>query len=130
MEKKFSKQWISSKQTRKQRKYRHNAPLHIRRKMASSMLEKSLRKQYGKRSMPVRKGDEIKVMRGEFRGRKGKVMRVDRKKLKVYVEEIKVKKANQQEVNAPIDPSNVAIIKLNADDKERKKALARARKGE
>ncbi len=124
MKKNFSKEWLSSKQPRKQRKYRYNAPLHRRMKMMSANLEKSLRNQYG-RSVPVRKGDEVKIMRGEFRGKTGKVSRIDTKSLKIFIEEIKVKKANQQEVVAPIDPSNVMITKLDIDDKKRKKSLSR-----
>ncbi|MBI5347443.1 MAG: 50S ribosomal protein L24 [Candidatus Aenigmarchaeota archaeon] len=117
---------MSSRQPRKQRKYRYNAPQHRRRKMISASLDKSLRKSYG-RSVPVRKGDDVKIMRGEFRGKTGKVSRTDTKKMKIYIENIKVKKANQQEVPAPIDPSNVMIMKLNLDDKMRKKAVSRRR---
>ncbi|MBI4174950.1 MAG: 50S ribosomal protein L24 [Candidatus Aenigmarchaeota archaeon] len=128
--KEFSIKWKSSTQPRKQRKYRYNAPTHVRRALVSAHLEKSLRKEYGKRSLPVRKGDEVRVMTGEFRGVRGKVSRVDLKSLKIYVENAKVKKVSGQEVEAPIDPSNVMITKLEFEDKKRRKFIARKKPAE
>lgn len=125
MKKSFSKHWISSKQPRKQRKYRYNAPLHLRQKMISVHLDKALRKMYKKRSIPVRTGDEVIIMRGEFRKERGKVTKVDMKKLKIYIDSAKRKKVSGQEVEASIDPSNAMITKLNADDKKRQKFLRR-----
>ncbi|MEM7819838.1 MAG: 50S ribosomal protein L24 [Candidatus Aenigmatarchaeota archaeon] len=128
MKKKFSRYWKSSKQPRKQRKYRYNAPLHIRQKMVSAHLDKELRKEYKKRSIPIRKGDEILIMRGEFKGRKGIVTKVDLNKMKIYVDNVKRKKVSGQETEIPLDPSNVKIIKLNLDDKKRLKFLKRKNK--
>jgi large subunit ribosomal protein L24 len=125
MKKKFSVKWKSSKQPRKQRKFRYNAPLHIRQKMVAAHLDKLLRKEYKKRSTPVRKGDEIVVMRGNFKNKKGNVTRVDLKKMKIYIDAIKVKKPSGQEVEKAIDPSNVKITRLNLDDRERIKVLKR-----
>ena len=123
--KEFSKEWISSTQPRKQRKYRYNAPMHIRRRMISAHLEKALRKEYGKRSLPVRKGDEVKILRGGFAGTSGKVSRVDLKTLKVYVDSAKRKKVSGQEVEAAIDPSNLVIMRISLEDKKRKKFVLR-----
>lgn len=125
MKKKFSKAWIRSKQPRKQRKYRHNAPLHKRQKMMSVHLDKALRKEYNRRAIPVRRGDEIIVMRGKFRKQKSKVSRLDMKSFKVYLENIKKKKSSAQEVEIPIDTSNIMITKLNLEDSKRKKSLLR-----
>ncbi|KHO48309.1 MAG: large subunit ribosomal protein L24 [archaeon GW2011_AR5] len=123
--KEFSVKWISSKQPRKQRKYRYNAPMHVRQRLVSAHLEKMLRKEYGKRSLTVRKGDEVRIMTGQFRGTRGKVSRVDMKALKVYVENAKMKKVSGQEVEVAIDPSNIMITKLNFDDKRRRKFIIR-----
>ena len=51
MKKDWNKTWNSSTQPRKQRKFRHNAPIHIRRKLMSSTLSKELRKKYGKEAL-------------------------------------------------------------------------------
>ena len=129
MKQKFSKKWVRSTQKRKQRKYRHNAPLHIRQKLVSAHLEKGLKKSYGKRTLPVRKGDEVMVLRGEFKKKKGNVTRVNLKKLKIFIENVKKKKVSGQETEIAIDPSNVMITKLNLDDRMRKKSLQRKEEG-
>lgn len=121
--KEYSAHWKGSKQPRKQRKYRARAPLHVRQRMVSSHLDKKLRAQFKKRAAQVRKGDEVLVMRGEHAGKKGVVSEVDLKKLKIFVDSIKVKKVSGQETQAPLDPSNVMITKLVIEDKMRKKSF-------
>jgi len=87
MEKLFSKSWKSSKQARKQRKYLYNSPLHIRRKFVSSLLSNELRKKIGKRNIPISKDDEVKILRGQYKGKIGKITRVNVKKIRVYVDQ-------------------------------------------
>ena len=118
-----------SKKARKQRKFLYRAPLHLRRKMISAHLSKELREQYKRRSFPLRKGDEVKVMRGEFKGTVGKVVKVDTKKYKVYVDAAKKKRSVGTEYLVPISPSNLMIVKLNLDDKYRLKILERGKSG-
>ena len=114
-----------SKQPRKQRKFLYNAPLHVRRKIMSAHLSKELREKYKRRSFPLRKGDEVLIMRGKFRGKKGKIVKVDYKKYKVYVEGITIKKADGTERLFPIHPSKVMIVNLDLSDKKRVEALER-----
>jgi large subunit ribosomal protein L24 len=128
MKKEWSRQWVKSVQPRKQRKYRHNAPLHIRHKFMSANLAPELRRRFDKRSMPVRKGDEVEIMRGSQKGLRGTVNRIDVKKSKVYVEEIKSKKVDGSEIMKPLQPSNLKIIKLALDDKQRQMVVDRAEK--
>jgi len=118
-----------SKKPRKQRKFLYNAPLHLRRKMISAHLSKELREKYERRSMPLRKGDEVKVMRGEFKGTVGKVVKIDTKKYKVYVDSVKKKRSVGTEYLVPISPSNLMILKLNLDDKYRMRILERGKSG-
>ena len=125
MKLKFSTNWIKSKQPRKQRKYRYNAPLHIKSKFTSSHLSKELMKKYNKRSATIRKGDKIKVLRGQFKGKTGKVDKVDLKKTEVYIAGIEAIKKDGTKVPHPINPSNLLITELNLDDKKRNKALER-----
>ncbi|MBU0898839.1 MAG: 50S ribosomal protein L24 [Nanoarchaeota archaeon] len=114
---------MSSKQPRKQRKYRHNAPMHIRQKFVSVHLSPALRKQFKTRSASIHKGDDIKVMDGSFKGKTGSVERVNLKKCKIYVDGIKAKKVDGTEVMRALEPSNLMITKLNLDDKIRQKVL-------
>lgn len=116
-----------SKKPRKQRKFLYNAPLHLRRKMISAHLSKELREKYKRRSFPLRKGDEVKVMRGEFKGTIGKIVRIDTKKYKVYVDSVKKKRSIGTEYLVPLSPSNLMITKLNLDDKYRVKMLERGK---
>jgi large subunit ribosomal protein L24 len=125
MEKKWSKNWKSSKQPRKQRKYRLNAPLHLRKKFLSAHLSKELRQKYKRRNFPLRKGDVVKVMRGKFKGKTAKVESIDLKRLKVYLEGIAVEKQNKLKAPVPFDPSNLQIIELNLNDRKRIEALER-----
>lgn len=125
MKKDWSPEWKSSKQPRKQRKYRANAPLHTRHKLVSVHLSKELRRQTGKRALPVRKGDEVMVISGSAKKGRGNVSRVDLSSLKVYVEGVTAKKVDGSEAMRALEPSNLMITKLNMDDKMRRKALER-----
>jgi large subunit ribosomal protein L24 len=118
-----------SKKPRKQRKFLYKAPLHLRRKMISAHLSKELREKYKTRSLPLRKGDEVEIMRGEFKKKRGKVSRIDTKKYKVYIEGITRKRTDGTERQVPIHPSNLRIINLNLEDKRRVKILERKMKG-
>ncbi len=119
MKKKFSTTWKASKQPRKQRKYAANAPLHLRKKMLSVNLSKELKKKYGKRNIPVRKGDKVKILRGKFKKKQGKVNEVKLKISKVVIENIQIKKKDGSKVNVRLRPSNLQIIELNLEDKKR-----------
>jgi len=112
-----------SKQPRKQRKALFNAPLHLRRKVMSAMLSKGLKEKLGKNAIPVRKGDVVRIMRGDFKGLEGEVIKVDLKRYRIYVEGANNKKQDGREVPYPIHPSNVMIIKLYDKDEKRFKHI-------
>jgi large subunit ribosomal protein L24 len=117
--KKFSAKWIASKKKRKQVKYQANAPLHTKRKLISSNLSKELRKAYKKRSMVLRKKDLVKIMRGTFKKRSGKVIAINVKKSQVFIEGIQKTKKEGSKINVAFHPSNLQIIELYQDDKKR-----------
>jgi large subunit ribosomal protein L24 len=121
MKSEFSKSWNSSKQPRKQVKFRANAPNHIKRTFMGSTLDKELRKKYGRRSIEVRKGDEVKVMRGKFRGKQGKVGVVDVKHVRVQIDGIQRMKTGGEKLETWFHPSNIKIIILDTTDKKRLK---------
>ena len=115
-----------SSQRRKQRKARFQSNSLERRKLMSSSLSHALRKEYSKRSIPIRKDDEVKVIRGIHRGKEGKVTNVYRKKWCIYIEKITREKMDGKTVSIPIDPSNVVIQKLKLD-KSRLNILSRGK---
>ncbi|KAG5684864.1 hypothetical protein PVAND_014074 [Polypedilum vanderplanki] len=124
---KFNRNVSSSR--RKSRLRHFTAPSHIRRKIMSSPLSKELRQKYNVRSMPIRKDDEVQVVRGHYKGNQvGKVVQVYRKKFVVYIERIQREKANGTNVYVGIHPSKLLIVKLKMD-KDRKRILDRRAKG-
>ncbi len=126
MKNEWSSKWKSSTQPRKQRKYRLNAPLHVRRRFLSANMESALRDRFGKRSMVVRKGDEVMVTRGKLKGTKGVIERVDIKGERVFIEGVKMKKVDGSDVSKSFAPSNLVILKLDIDDKRRQAVLERS----
>merc|ERR1712216_352251 len=110
---KFSSNVSSSR--RKSRKAHFNAPSSVRRKIMSSHLNKELVQKYNVKSMPIRKDDEVIVVRGKNVGREGKVIQVYRKKYVIHIERVTREKSNGSTVNVGIHPSNVMITKLKLD---------------
>lgn len=118
-----------SSSRRKNRKRHFQAPSHIRRRLMSAPLSKELRQKYNVRSMPIRKDDEVQVVRGHFKGNQvGKVVQAYRKKFVVYIEKIQRENANGTNVYVGIHPSKCLIVKLKLD-KDRKAILERRGKG-
>ncbi len=107
------------------RKRRFNAPHHINRKFFSAPLSPSLKTQHGTRSMPVIKDDTVQVTKGDSRLSEGKVLRVNSKKGKIYIEGITRTRMDGSSVQLPIRPENVMITKLNLDDSRRREMLER-----
>ncbi|KAI8421948.1 hypothetical protein MSG28_009857 [Choristoneura fumiferana] len=124
---KFNKLVTSSR--RKNRKRHFSAPSHIRRVLMSSPLSKELRQKFNVKSMPIRKDDEVQVVRGHYKGQQvGKVVQVYRKKFVVYIERIQREKANGASAYVGIHPSKCVIVKLKMN-KDRKAILDRRAKG-
>ena len=117
---KFKKSWNSSTQPKKQRKFRRNAPLHIKNKFMAAHLSKELRQKHNKRSIPLRKGDKVKIMRGNLKGKIGVVEKVSSKMEKVFLTGIEIIKKDGTKKLAPLRPSNLLITQLNTEDKKRK----------
>jgi large subunit ribosomal protein L24 len=114
-----------SKQPRKQRKALYNAPLHSRRKIMSVSLSKDLREEFGRRSLPIRSGDTVKLLRGEFKNIEGKVNEVNVSNYKITVEGVTVNKQDSTSVFLSIHPSNVVIIDVDMKDDKRNKIIER-----
>ncbi|CAK0784394.1 60S ribosomal protein L26A [Coccomyxa viridis] len=124
---KFSPSVSSSR--RKSRKAHFSAPSNVRRKLMSAPLARELRTKYSVGAVPVRKDDEVTVVRGTYKGREGKIVQVYRKKWVIHIERITREKVNGATVNVGIDPSKVVVTKLKLD-KDRKSMLDRKGKKE
>ncbi|KAL3471140.1 translation protein SH3-like domain-containing protein [Aspergillus californicus] len=120
-------QAISSSR-RKSRKAHFNAPSSERRVIMSAPLSKELREKHNVRSIPIRKDDEVTIVRGTNKGREGKITSVYRLKWCVHIERVVREKSNGSSVPLPIHPSKVVITKLKID-KDRENILERIAKG-
>uniref|UniRef100_A0A8C9GUS6 KOW domain-containing protein n=1 Tax=Piliocolobus tephrosceles TaxID=591936 RepID=A0A8C9GUS6_9PRIM len=109
------------------RKTHFTAPAGLRRKIMSSKLSKELRAKYKTRALPIRKDDEVLICRGHTRAREGKVVKINRKRFKIYIERVIRDKVNGESTFIGIHPSNVVITKLKID-KNRQKILDRKSK--
>merc|ERR1719216_662790 len=116
-----------SSQRRKSRKAYFTAPSSQRRRMMSAQLSKELSTKYQTRSIPVRNGDTVKVVRGPNKNREGKVTEVYRRKWCIHIEKLVKEKMNGQQAKIPIHPSNVQVTNLRLD-KNRKDLLARKKR--
>ena len=114
---------MKSKQPKKQRKRHFKAPLHKRQKKIAARLSKELQKVYKKKTIAVRKGDTVRIVRGDFKSHNDKVTAVDLKKYKLEIKGVNMTKANGEEVPCLISPSNVVITELDVTDEKRKNKL-------
>jgi large subunit ribosomal protein L24 len=115
----------TSTKPNKQRKARANAPLHKRKRMVAAHLSSALMSEYNVRSLPVRKGDTVKVLRGakDFKASEAKVASVDLKSCKIIIENVTIPKADGTQKPKPVDPSDVMLTKLDLSDPWRKSKL-------
>jgi large subunit ribosomal protein L24 len=118
---------MTSTQPRKQRLALYSASIHTRHKFMSTRLSPDLKKKYGARSIPVRKGDHVRILKGDFRKMEGDVAKVNTKRRMIYVSGVTMSKADGTQVQRPIRPYNVMLLTL-AEDKERTKILERRSK--
>jgi large subunit ribosomal protein L24 len=121
MEKSYSPLWKSSAQRRKQRKYRYNAPLHVKQRFVHAHLSRELAKKYGRRSIQLKTGDKVKICRGTSKKKEGKVERIDLKRERVYVTGIERIKKEGSKVMIPLNPSNLVIVDVVLDKKRKEK---------
>lgn len=114
-----------SSSRRTQRRNLYQAPSSQRRKIMSCRLSRELRTKHKVRSLPIRKNDVVKILKGKSKNKSGKVTTVYRKRWVVYVDKITRDKQNGQPVNIPIKPSNCVIETLHLD-KDRNDLIERA----
>jgi large subunit ribosomal protein L24 len=107
----------------KQRKLLYLSPAHRMRRLLTAPLSEDLRKSQGRRSYPVRKGDTVKILRGDFAGIEGKITKVDMHRQRVFVEGVQREKVAGTSTNVSVHSSKVVITKLNLDDKLRSESV-------
>ncbi|KAG7862636.1 hypothetical protein KL919_001766 [Ogataea angusta] len=114
---------VSSSRSKARKAY-FNAPSSVRRVLMSAPLSKELREQYKIKALPVRKNDQVLVVRGSKKGQEGTISSVYRLKYAIQLEKMTKEKSNGASVPVNIHPSKVVITKLHLD-KDRKALIER-----
>ena len=114
-----------SKDADKQRKRLYNLPKHRMQKNLVSRLSEELmvKYNYAIRRFPVRTGDSVKIVRGDFKGKSGKIREVNTKSRTAAVENITRSKVDGKQATAWVDTSNIIITKLDLTDNYRKNKI-------
>ncbi|MCX8166054.1 MAG: 50S ribosomal protein L24 [Acidilobaceae archaeon] len=114
-----------SSQPRKVRAALREAPLHKRQKLMTAPLSPELRDKLGIKRLPVRKGDKVRIMRGDFAGQEGTVVKVNLRRVRIFVDGVTRKKLDGTPRFVPIHPSKVMIVSLDLKDERRKEIIER-----
>jgi len=97
----------------------YRASKTLRSKQISSPLSDDLKKKFSRNSVRVVKGDNVKIIRGEFKGVDGKVSKVSIENNSIAIEGVKKEKTKGDKFDVLIHPSNVLVTSLSSDDKWR-----------
>src|SRR3989304_3810572 len=115
---------MTSGKARTQRRRAAEAPLHRKRAAAAAHLDpKLLEKSKVRlpRALPIRKGDTVRIMRGNFRGKEGSVVSVDAVDGTVVIEGITIEKTDEKKVARPVHSSTLMIVKMDDTDPWRRR---------
>lgn len=93
--------------------------------MLTAMVSEEITKEYGIKRIEVKKGDTVKVMRGDNIGFEGKVAQVNTKTGRIAIEGLTRKKTDGTPVYIWIHASKVMITKLDLSDNKRKASIER-----
>ncbi len=115
---------MTSSKPSKQRKLFFQAPKHKKRKMLSARLSDDLVARHKVKHLPIRTGDSVRIMRGDFAGLEGKVERVEYSSGRIYVEGMTREKAAGVSSKLPVHASKVYVTNLNLSDKWRSGLLS------
>ena len=107
------------KPTKMRNKMLYQATYKTKSKQLGSALSKDLHKKYGKRSVRVMEGDNVTIVRGEFKGVDGKVSKISIQKSSVAIEGIKKEKTKGDKFDVYIHTSNLLVTSLNSEDRWR-----------
>jgi len=105
------------RKTRNQQIY--YAAMQTASKQLSCALSKDLRKKYGKRSVRIKEGDTASIIRGEFAGVDGKVIKISIADRGVNIEGVKKEKLKGDKFDVYVRTTNIVLTALDSGDKWR-----------
>ena len=108
---------------RRQRKLRYTADTFERRVRMTVPLSRELRSRFRRRSIPVRKGDTVRVLSGSFAGREERVAKVDRRGYTVTLDNVTLKTADEKMKPLSLNVGHLVITRLNLSDPWRRRSM-------
>jgi ribosomal protein uL24 len=114
---------MSPHSPRRQRKALYTADTFERRRRMTVPLSRDLRARFHARSVPVRKGDTVRVLSGSFMGREERVAKVDRRSYSVILDNVTLKTGEEKLKPLPIRTGYLVITRLNLSDPWRRRVL-------
>ncbi len=108
---------------RRQRRALYDAHSAERRRRMGVLLSRELRTRYGRRQLPVRKGDTVRIRSGSFKGREERVAKVLRRKYAVTLDNVTGKTGEAKLKPLPIQLSHLVLTRLNLSDPWRRRVL-------
>jgi ribosomal protein uL24 len=108
---------------RRQRKALYTATTFQRRLRMTVPLSRDLRRRFSARSLPVRKGDTVRVLSGSFVGREERVAKIDRRSYSVILDNVTLKTGEDKLKPLPIRTSHLVLTRLNLSDAWRRRVL-------
>ncbi|MGA8663470.1 MAG: 50S ribosomal protein L24 [Thermoplasmata archaeon] len=114
---------VSPHSPRRQRRAVYNADTFERRLRMTVPLSRELRSRFHVRSVPLRKGDTVRVMKGSFIGREERVAKMDRRSYTVTLDNVTLKTGEEKLKPLPVRTNHLLIIRLNLADAWRRKSL-------
>ena len=115
---------LSPHSPRRQRKAVYEASTFERRILMTVPLSRELRRRFQRRSVPLRKGDTVRVMSGSFVGREERVAKIDRRGYSVTLDNVTLKTGEAKLKPLAIKTSHLVLTKLNLADAWRRRTLA------
>jgi len=102
--------------------------LSTRMRAMRAPLSADLRSQYSLRTVQIRKGDSVSVVRGDYKGHEGKVTGVFSSEMRITVDGVNMPKMDGTNKPVLLPPSKVMVTKLDLSDKVRKESIEGSKK--
>jgi len=108
---------------RRQRKALYTAHTFERRQRMTVPLSRELKARFHRRSVPIRKGDTVRVLSGSFVGREERVAKVNRRDYSVTLDNVTLKMADEKLKPLALRTAHLVITRLNLSDAWRRRRL-------
>ncbi len=108
---------------RRQRRALYTASTFERRRRMTVPLSRELRSRFGRRALPLRKGDTVRVLAGSFVGREERVAKVNRRDYSVTLDNVTLKTAEEKLKPLALRTSHLVLTRLNLADPWRRRSL-------